>query len=173
MLFGALWFGFLSILSWRRLILSFRLCGIPKISASEGLESQLLAFRGFHARNDNKMPLPTFRSTRARRQERRESGRGSTSDSTLAPAHSGDVDIKRATKTRKTWILISCLFFFISVIFLILVGLSVQTQRVAFANLKLRQSLETLIRMQSSATSGSFDSSSPTSFPSLLAQAFN
>ncbi|CAG8972438.1 hypothetical protein HYALB_00001127 [Hymenoscyphus albidus] len=74
------------------------------------------------------MVLPSFKALGARRRERKEVR--STSDGILEPEHHSDrtltptytpgVDLKKATHVRKTWILLSCLFFFISVIFIIL-----------------------------------------------------
>ncbi|CZS98397.1 hypothetical protein WAI453_005836 [Rhynchosporium graminicola] len=72
------------------------------------------------------MALPTFRSLAARRQEEKVQGNGvadgpeDTSERTLTPTYTPRVDIKKATLTRKTWIMISCFCFFVSVIFLIL-----------------------------------------------------
>ncbi|KAK0107189.1 hypothetical protein ONS95_003894 [Cadophora gregata] len=79
------------------------------------------------------MALPTFRSLAARRQKEKtvqENGVAASdapaaapeqnSERTLTPTYTPGVDIKEATKTRKISIIISCLFFFISVIFLIL-----------------------------------------------------
>ncbi|KAH6722286.1 SUR7/PalI family-domain-containing protein [Leptodontidium sp. 2 PMI_412] len=72
------------------------------------------------------MPLPTFRSLAARRQsEKRVQENGVTgpeqnSERTLTPTYTPGVDVKKATKTRKIWIIISCVCFFISIIFLIL-----------------------------------------------------
>jgi hypothetical protein len=75
------------------------------------------------------MALPTFRSLAARRQRKKEepptgvTGADDNSERTLTPngTYTPGINIKLATKTRKTWILLSSLFFFISVIFLILV----------------------------------------------------
>ncbi|KUJ12054.1 uncharacterized protein LY89DRAFT_673843 [Mollisia scopiformis] len=76
------------------------------------------------------MALPTFRSLAARRQNKKQEEqtgaanggvvRDENSERTLTPTYTPGVDVKLATKTRKTWIYASCLFFFISVIFLIL-----------------------------------------------------
>jgi len=73
------------------------------------------------------MALPTFRSLAARRQSEKRvqqengvTGPEQNSERTLTPTYTPGVDVKEATKTRKIWIIISCLFFFISVIFLIL-----------------------------------------------------
>jgi len=44
------------------------------------------------------------------------------SERTLTPTYTPGVDVKEATKTRKISIIVSCVFFFISVIFLILVS---------------------------------------------------
>lgn len=79
------------------------------------------------------MALPTFRSLAARRQNKKqEQANDATnggavageenSERTLTPtaADTPAVDVKLATKTRKIWIIISCLFFLISVVFLIL-----------------------------------------------------
>ncbi|KAH8685577.1 SUR7/PalI family-domain-containing protein [Tricladium varicosporioides] len=83
------------------------------------------------------MVLPSFKSLGTRRRERNlENSDGvidaapvaprapvtgeASSDRTLTHNHDPGVNIKRATRTRKTWVLISCFFFFISVIFLIL-----------------------------------------------------
>jgi hypothetical protein len=75
------------------------------------------------------MVLPTFRSLAARRQQKKEEqpdgviNTENTSERTLTPngIYLPGVDIKLATKTRRNWILLSSLFFFISGIFLILV----------------------------------------------------
>ncbi|KAH6674542.1 SUR7/PalI family-domain-containing protein [Halenospora varia] len=83
------------------------------------------------------MVLPSFKSLGARRREKQldnadgvidarpapagAPATGETSSGrTLTPNYNPGVNVKRATKTRKTWILISCFFFFVSVIFLIL-----------------------------------------------------
>ncbi|KAG9239566.1 SUR7/PalI family-domain-containing protein [Amylocarpus encephaloides] len=86
------------------------------------------------------MVLPPFKTMSARRREkqeekaavaaRREPGvvvpgdghRAESSDRTLTPNYASDlVDPRRATRTRKNWILLSCFCFFVSVIFIILV----------------------------------------------------
>jgi hypothetical protein len=81
------------------------------------------------------MPLPTFRSLAARRKnmtgkgESAPEGRVITptaadsrdSERTLTPTSTPSIDVKLATRTRRSWILISSFLFFISVIFLILV----------------------------------------------------
>ena len=75
------------------------------------------------------MALPTFRSLAARRQRKKEeqptgvTGAEDNSERTLTPngTYTPGINIKLATKTRKNWILLSSLFFFISIIFLILV----------------------------------------------------
>lgn len=72
-----------------------------------------------------KMQLPQFRSTRARKQEGEvgQTRRASSSDRTLTPTHNNDgVNVKRATKARKIWILLSCFCFAIATIFLLLVS---------------------------------------------------
>lgn len=78
------------------------------------------------------MALPTFRTWAARRNAKKEevqetqsdgvanANGTAASDSTLSPTTNG-VDVKLATKTRRTAIITSSVFFFISVIFLILV----------------------------------------------------
>ncbi|TAQ91409.1 hypothetical protein B7494_g257 [Chlorociboria aeruginascens] len=77
------------------------------------------------------MALPTFRSLAARRQQQREKtdpdteGRDGVIDNSHASAERASpgvtgVDLKKATKTRRHAILISCIFFLISLIFLIL-----------------------------------------------------
>lgn len=83
------------------------------------------------------MALPTFRSLASRRNKQKTevppngavpaNGDGVVapsidinSERTLTPTYTPGVDVKRATKTRKTWILISVLFFVISTVFLIL-----------------------------------------------------
>jgi hypothetical protein len=84
------------------------------------------------------MPLPTFRSLAARRnkepQKQEEAGTSgepngvvgqrSSSERTLTETYQPGVDVKLATRTRRNWIIVSSLFFLISVIFLILVFLS-------------------------------------------------
>jgi len=75
------------------------------------------------------MALPTFRSLAARRREKKvERPDGVTSaensERTLTPTYTPGVDIKEATKTRRNWILLTSLFFLISVVFLILVKTS-------------------------------------------------
>ncbi|EPE37053.1 hypothetical protein GLAREA_09216 [Glarea lozoyensis ATCC 20868] len=81
------------------------------------------------------MPLPSFKSLGARRRENRAqvpvqtndgvhdgvAGQDISSDRTLTPSFSPGVNIKRATRTRKIWIMISSFLFFVSLIFLILV----------------------------------------------------
>jgi hypothetical protein len=73
------------------------------------------------------MALPTFRSLAARRQgkeQEKEAQRANgenISDRTLTPEYTPGVDIRRATKTRKSWILLTCFFYLFSVVFLILV----------------------------------------------------
>lgn len=79
------------------------------------------------------MALPTFRSLAARRQNKQQeqpngftSGGSAavageeTSERTLTPTYTPGVNVKLATKTRRIWIIASCLFFLISVVFLIL-----------------------------------------------------
>ncbi|KAL2073242.1 hypothetical protein VTL71DRAFT_10566 [Oculimacula yallundae] len=73
------------------------------------------------------MALPTFRSLAARRQNKKNvqangvtAGPEDTSERTLTPTYTPGVDIKKATLTRKIWIMISCFCFFVSVIFLLL-----------------------------------------------------
>ncbi|KAE8453081.1 hypothetical protein EG329_012268 [Mollisiaceae sp. DMI_Dod_QoI] len=76
------------------------------------------------------MTLPTFRSLAARRQNAKAEQQigvanggaalEENSERTLTPSYTPGVDVKLATKTRKIWIIVSCLSFFISVIFLIL-----------------------------------------------------
>jgi hypothetical protein len=73
------------------------------------------------------MALPTFRSLAARRQKKtKEQGNGVigtdiNSERTLTPTYTPGVDVNLATRTRRNWIILSSLFFLISVIFLILV----------------------------------------------------
>jgi hypothetical protein len=75
------------------------------------------------------MALPTFRSLAARRQAKKQeqsngvTGAENHSERTLTPngTYTPGVNVKLATKTRRNWIILSSLFFFISVIFLILV----------------------------------------------------
>ncbi|CZR59567.1 uncharacterized protein PAC_09461 [Phialocephala subalpina] len=81
------------------------------------------------------MALPTFRSLAARRQNKNQEQTNGVanggavageenSERTLTPTqgavYTPAVNVKLATKTRKIWIIISCLFFLISVVFLIL-----------------------------------------------------
>lgn len=82
------------------------------------------------------MALPTFKQMGARRRQQKEDippADGGVVQDTPSPAGDSEkafpsksyngtgVNIIRATRKRKTWIIISSLFFFISVIFLILV----------------------------------------------------
>jgi hypothetical protein len=80
------------------------------------------------------MVLPTFRSLAAKRRQEHEereraadggvvNGEAGESERTLTPTYTPGINFKRATRKRKTWIAISSFFFFISVIFLILVGI--------------------------------------------------
>lgn len=82
------------------------------------------------------MALPTFRSLAARRQNKKQEQENEVtngvanggvageenSERTLTPTYTPGVDVKLATKTRRNWIIASCLFFLISVVFLILVS---------------------------------------------------
>lgn len=75
------------------------------------------------------MPLPVFRSQRKSRkdQEKVSEPREGNSERTLTPsgqrlAYTPGVDIKKATRVRKTFVWISTFFFLLSVIFLILVS---------------------------------------------------
>ena len=75
------------------------------------------------------MALPNFRSLAARRQKKKEeqsngvTSAENNSERTLTPngTYTPGVNVKLATKTRRNWILISSLFYLISVVFLILV----------------------------------------------------
>lgn len=85
------------------------------------------------------MVLPTFRSLAARRRQQQQNeeeaassgsvvqGEGvaasGESKRTVTPTYTPGFDIKRATRARKSWIIISCLCFFIAVIFLILTAI--------------------------------------------------
>jgi hypothetical protein len=85
------------------------------------------------------MALPSFKSLGARRRETGQErpiqtndgvhdGVGVTgqdtvsSDRTLTPSFAPGVNVKRATRARKTWIMITSFLFFVSLIFLILVS---------------------------------------------------
>jgi len=80
------------------------------------------------------MALPTFRSLAARRKEKKSQeedrpdgvvgAENASSERTLTPTYTPGVNLKLATATRRHAILISCLFFLISVVFLILVRTS-------------------------------------------------
>jgi len=85
------------------------------------------------------MVLPTFRSLAAKRRQENEerertadrgvvNGEAGESDRTLTPTYTPGINLKRATRARKTWIAISSFFFLISVVFLILVSISVPLQ---------------------------------------------
>jgi len=75
------------------------------------------------------MALPTFRSlaTRRKQQEAEGASDGSgqnvrnSNGSEKATSYTPAINIKLATKTRRNWIILSSLLFFVSVIFLILV----------------------------------------------------
>lgn len=87
------------------------------------------------------MALPSFKTLAARRRAKEQEQEKETvpttgdgtmeadrvvggdilSERTLTPTYTPGVNIKEATKTRKTWIIISSLFFLISVVFLVLV----------------------------------------------------
>jgi len=104
------------------------------------------------------MAIPTFRSFAARRKNKNAQsvpadgavaspaiGGGEDSERTLTPTtYQPGVDIKEATKTRRTWILISAILFFISVIFLILVRLPISELNIHMLT-NTRSRLATLI----------------------------
>jgi hypothetical protein len=126
---------------------SFRhlyLAGYSSSPASEFFFRSLSSLLPFHRRrligfrtNFTAMPLPTFRSLAARRnsepQKQEETsgsggpdgvvGQKSSSEGTLTGNYQPGVNVKLATQTRRNWIIISCVVFLISVIFLILVFL--------------------------------------------------
>ena len=85
------------------------------------------------------MALPTFRSMAARRQAKKQQtvegvtdGSENISERTLSP--SAGVDLKRATRNRRNAIVVSCLFFLISAVFLILVSVTVSLKLAVLIN---------------------------------------
>jgi len=97
------------------------------------------------------MGLPKFRSSRRKGQaerednavspispvspvgsEKRNSTEGTAANSPSPAAYVPGVNVKRATKTRKRAILLSCFFFFVSVIFLLLVSNFLSYERSRF-----------------------------------------
>ena len=94
------------------------------------------------------MALPTFRSLAARRQNRIQEQQNEvvnggtatagdvTSERTLTPTYTPGVNVKLATKTRRNWLIASCFFFLISVVFLILVR-TLQPTTLLFSSLTI------------------------------------
>lgn len=82
--------------------------------------------------------MPFWRKTQARELDHREA----------SPASIGKWELKHATRTRKTWALISSFLFLITVVFLILVEVGMTSEEYAFCPSPTNRSFSIILNIR-------------------------